>query len=115
MICEKKGHTGGENCVTCIEHAVWKSAFEKRKANGISKGYFRIDVGPEACVSLNDFFNGWCEVLGKRGAVDYMIVSMRKADEALRASLDEKTAKPANAREVGGVQFVKTSAPRLRD
>jgi hypothetical protein len=114
MICTKEKHVGGENCITCVEHAVFKSAAERRKATGLKRGYFRIEVGLEACVSLNDFFNGWCETLGKRGAVDYLIVSMRQADELLRKTMDGKTA-PGNSRKVGPVKFTRTSAPRLED
>jgi hypothetical protein len=93
MICEKPGHLGGEHCVTCVEHATFKAAAERRKVNGMRNRRFSIMCDEAAVVSISDFWEGWVEHLGKQNAVDYLIISMRKADEALRAAMERRKKK----------------------
>ena len=112
MICEKKGHQGGENCVTCIEHAVFKAAGERRREKGIKLGRWTIMVDKNQLASIDEFYQGWVEMFGKQRAADYLIVCMRKADEALRESLNKPM---ANSRKVGPVKYEKVSAPRVED
>jgi len=38
--------------------------------------------------SIDNFWDGWVQELGKQRAGDYLVVAMRKADEALRRALD---------------------------
>lgn len=65
---------------------IFKAAAERRKANGIKLRQFRVLVESNAAASLSDFWNGWVETLGKEHATDYLLLSMRKADEALRSA-----------------------------
>jgi len=85
----KHGNPEGR-CPTCAEHAIFKAAAERRKANGVKLGFFRIRVDENAIVSMNNFWDGWCETLGKEKATDYLLVAMREADERLRAALERR-------------------------
>jgi hypothetical protein len=90
MICTKKNHAGGEHCVTCVEHEAFRRIGERRRERGIRLGKFTIRCDTAAIVSLNNFWEGWIQVLGKEKATDYLVVAMRKADEALRRALDAR-------------------------
>ena len=41
-------------------------------------------------VSLTEFYEGWVTALGKERAVDYLIVCMRKGQEALDRALEAR-------------------------
>jgi hypothetical protein len=90
MICSKAHHAGGENCMTCIEHAVFKAAAERRKANSIRNRKFSIMCDEAAVVSLSEYWEGWIDTLGKQKAVDFLILCMREYDEKLRAALERR-------------------------
>jgi len=70
---------------------VFKDAAARRKAAGIKLGRFSVMADKNQIVSLNDFWNGWVQTLGKQHAVDYLIVVMRKGDEALRIAAEKRT------------------------
>ena len=75
------------------DKAVFKAATERRKANAIKLGRFAVMADTNQVISLDEFFNGWVERLGKQRAVDYLIVCMRRGDEALVRALEEREKK----------------------
>lgn len=113
MICTKKDHAGGENCVTCTEHQMFKQMGERRRERGIALRQFKIHVEANAAASMNSFFSGWVEELGKERATDLLLMAMRDANDRLRAALQQET--KALKRNVGKAQFTRVSAPRLED
>lgn len=110
MICIKKDHVGGENCATCVKHAVFKQMGERRKERGIALRQFKIMCEANAVASFNNFWNGWVETLGKEKATDLLLAAMRGADERLRAAVDQ-----IPKRTPGKVKFERVSAPRVED
>jgi hypothetical protein len=72
------------------DKAVFKRAAERRRANNIKLGQFRVLCDTNQVVSLTEFYNGWVARLGKQHAVDYLIVCMRKGDEALQRAVEAR-------------------------
>lgn len=72
------------------DKAVFKAAAERRKANNIKLGQFRVLCDTNQIVSLTEFYEGWVTTLGKERAVDYLIVCMRKGQEALDRALEAR-------------------------
>jgi len=104
MICTKKNHAGGEHCVTCIEHQVFKRLGEHRRARGIKLGKFCILCDTAAIVSLSEFWEDFVRILGKEKAVDFLIICMRRGHESLLRAVMERS----NRKE----KRVRVSAPR---
>jgi hypothetical protein len=69
------------------EKEVFRAAAARRKAAGIKLGRFAFMADQTQIVSINEFWNGWVEALGKQHAVDYLLIAMRKADESLRRAI----------------------------
>lgn len=72
---------------------MWQEAAQRRKAKGIELGWWRVKIDTSQLKAIEEFYSGWIELLGKERAVDYLIVAMRKADEALRVALSESAKK----------------------
>lgn len=69
------------------EKEVFRAAALRRKAAGIKLKRFAFMADANQIESINEFWNGWVEVLGKQHAVDYLVVAMRKADESLERAI----------------------------
>jgi len=69
------------------EKDVFKAAAARRKAAGIKLKRFAFMADENQIVTINEFWNGWVEALGKQHAVDYLLVALRKADESLRRAI----------------------------
>jgi hypothetical protein len=76
--------------VTEAEKQTFQEAAARRKANGIKLGRFAVHADTNQIISLNDFMDGWIKKLGKQRAVDYLIVCMRKGEEALQRAIEER-------------------------
>jgi hypothetical protein len=72
------------------DKATFKAAAERRKANNIKLGQFRVLCDTNQVVSLTEFYEGFVARLGKQHAVDYMIVLMRKGSEALDRAVEAR-------------------------
>jgi hypothetical protein len=72
---------------------VFKDAAARRRAAGIKLGRFTILADKNQIVSLNDFLDGWIRHLGKQGAIDFLIVCMRRGEEALQRAMEERKKK----------------------
>jgi 3'-phosphoadenosine 5'-phosphosulfate sulfotransferase (PAPS reductase)/FAD synthetase len=79
-----------ENKLSDADKATFKAAAERRKANNIKLGQFRVLCDTNQVVSLTEFYDGWVDTLGKQHAVDYLIVCMRRGDEALRRAMEKR-------------------------
>jgi hypothetical protein len=79
-----------ENKLSDADKAVFKAAAERRKANNIKLGQFRVLCDTNQVVSLTEFYEGWVTTLGKERAVDYLIVCMRKGQEALDRAVEAR-------------------------
>ena len=79
-----------ENKLSDADKAVFKAAADRRRANNIKLGQFRVLCDTNQVVSLTEFYEGWVDTLGKQHAVDYLIVCMRRGDEALRRAIEKR-------------------------
>ena len=79
-----------ENKLSDADKATFKAAAERRKANNIKLGQFRVLCDTNQVVSLTEFYEGFVARLGKQHAVDYLIVLMRKGSEALERAVEAR-------------------------
>lgn len=91
--CAKPNHQGGVACQTCADHATFNRAAARRRETGIKLGRWCVMADKNQLVSIEEFWNGWTELLGKQRAADFLIVCMRKGDEALRDAMKRKDKK----------------------
>lgn len=73
-----------------LEKQVFKEANWRRREAGIRLKRFCVMCDEHQVVSLNNYWNGFVEELGKQGAVDYLLVALRRADWELREVLRKR-------------------------
>jgi len=114
MICEKEGHVGGESCSTCREHDFLKGLAQKRNERWGRNKKISFMARESQVTAFSELWESWVERWGKYDSVDHLIRMMATVESKVR-DRESVELKPANARALGKVQFVKTSAPRLKD
>ncbi len=79
------------------EKQTFLAATNRRKAAGIRLRKVTFMADENQVISFNEFFSDWVEHLGKQHAVDYLIVAMQKADEALQRAIERRGNAPDGA------------------
>lgn len=76
--------------LTDAEKKVFKDGAWRRRQNSIRLKRVQLMMDENHVVSILNFWDGWVVLLGKQGAADYLLVTMRRADEILQAEREKR-------------------------